>query len=226
MNILIVDDEKEINDLLELYLKSEGYTIYKAFTGEEALFLVQNHKIDLALLDIMLPDIDGLKVCAKIREKYTFPILMVTAKVQDIDKIKGLSLGADDYITKPFQPLEVTARVKAHLRRYLDYNDHKQENGIVYYKNLIVNPQNHTVIYNDQKLPLTPLEFSILLYLLERKGKVIPAEELFREVWKEEYVEGCHNTVMVHIRHIREKMKDQKGDYIKTVWGVGYQIEN
>lgn len=228
MNILVVDDEKEIADVVELYLQNDQYNIYKFYTGEEALECIENTKIDLALLDVMLPDIDGFEILKKIREKYTFPVIMLTAKVEYIDKITGLTLGADDYIPKPFNPLELVARVKAQLRRYIQYNDGgKNEGDIIDFGALFLNRNSHECVYYDKPLTLTPIEFDILWLLCENRGKVISSEELFKEVWKEQYYKNSNNTVMVHIRHLREKMSEPTGksDFIKTVWGVGYKVE-
>ena len=228
MNILIVDDEKEIADVIELYLKSNEYNIFKYYTGAEALECIENVKLDLAILDVMLPDIDGFTILKKIREKYTFPVMMLTAKIQYIDKITGLTLGADDYIAKPFNPLELVARVKAQLRRYTQYNDTSDKSdGIIDFKGLVLNRDSHECTYNEKELTLTPLEFNILWILCENRGKVISSEELFEQVWGEKYYKNSNNTVMVHIRHLREKMSDPSGkcDLIKTVWGVGYKIE-
>lgn len=225
-NILVVDDEKEIADLLEIYLKNENYNVYKYYSSTNILNDLENINIDLAILDVMMPDIDGFSLCKKIREKYTFPIIFATAKVEDIDKINGLTIGADDYITKPFQPLELIARVKAQLRRYKNYNHNKSDN-IIDFREIIINNDTHEFYFNDKLIELTPIEFSILWYLCLNRGNVIKTEELFMEVWKEKYLEKDNNTIMVHIRHLREKMNDisKNPKYIKTVWGVGYKIE-
>lgn len=229
MNILVVDDEREIADVIELYLKSDQYNIFKFYAGEEALRCIESNKIDLAILDVMLPDIDGFEILKKIREKYTFPVIMLTAKVEYMDKITGLTLGADDYIPKPFNPLELVARVKAQLRRYTQYNEGtKEEAGnVIDFGGLMLNRTSHECVYNETPLTLTPIEFEILWLLCERRGKVISSEELFREVWHEDYYKNSNNTVMVHIRHLREKMSGPTGksDFIKTVWGVGYKVE-
>lgn len=223
MNILVVDDEEEIADLIELYLTSNGYNVYKAYNAKEALKILEKRTISLAILDVMMPQIDGFALCQMIREKYNFPIIMVTAKITDKDKIKGLNLGADDYITKPFMPLELVARVQAQLRRYTSYNSPKEE--IIVIKDLSLNPENHTVYIKDKKINLTPREFAILLFLARNKGKVITTKELFEQVWKEPYLPSSNNTIMVHIRHLREKLNSQNQYYIKTIWGVGYEIE-
>lgn len=227
MNILVVDDEREIADVVELYLQNE-YQVLKFYTGEEALACIENTKIDLAILDVMLPDIDGFTILKKIREKYTFPVIMLTAKVEYIDKITGLTMGADDYIPKPFNPLELVARVKAQMRRYTQYNDGaKKDEEIIDFGGLVLNKKSHECVYNERPLTLTPIEFDILWLLCENRGKVISSEKLFESVWKETYYKNSNNTVMVHIRHLREKMSGPSGksDFIKTVWGVGYKVE-
>lgn len=226
--ILVVDDEKEIADLIELYLMNEGYEIYKCYDGVSALRVVEEQKLDLAILDVMLPDIDGFQILKKIREKYTFPVIMLTAKTEYMDKITGLTMGADDYIPKPFNPLELVARVKAQIRRYTQYNDGGKEPGeIIDFGGLFLNRMSHECIYNEVPLTLTPIEFDILWLLCENRGKVISSEELFEKVWHEKYYKNSNNTVMVHIRHLREKMSAPTGtsDFIKTVWGVGYKVE-
>lgn len=228
MNILIVDDEREIADVVELYLQNE-YQVLKFYTGEEALACIESTKIDLAILDVMLPDIDGFTILKKIREKYTFPVIMLTAKTEYLDKITGLTMGADDYIPKPFNPLELVARVKAQMRRYTQYNDKNRGNkeDIIDFCGLVLNKQSHECTYNERELTLTPIEFDILWLLCENRGKVISSEKLFESVWHENYYKNSNNTVMVHIRHLREKMSGPTGksDFIKTVWGVGYKVE-
>ena len=228
MNILVVDDEKEIADLIEIYLKNEGYNVFKYYSSKDILTDLEKTNIDLAVLDVMMPDIDGFSLCSKIREKYTFPIIFVTAKVEDIDKISGLTLGADDYITKPFQPLELMARVKAQLRRYTKYNKKEEtDENIIDFRNIEINNNTHEFHLNAELIKLTPIEFSILWILCKNRGNVVKTDDLFMEVWKEKYYEKDNNTVMVHIRHLREKMKDNTKNpkYIKTIWGVGYKIE-
>lgn len=228
--ILIVDDEKEIADLVEVYLKNEGYEVHKFYTGKEALTCVEHTAFDMAILDVMLPDIDGFRICQKIRENYFFPIIMLTAKVEDMDKIMGLTIGADDYITKPFNPLELVARVKTQLRRYRSYNQKEQElpEASMEYdiRGLIINKDTHKCSLYGKTLALTPIEFSILWYLCENRGRVVPSEELFEAVWGERFLDN-NNTVMAHIGRLREKMKEpaRNPKFIKTVWGVGYQIE-
>ena len=228
MDILVVDDEREIADVVELYLKNDQYNVFKFYTGQDALNCINSMKIDLAILDIMLPDIDGFQILKQIREKYKFPVIMLTAKIEYMDKITGLTLGADDYIPKPFNPLELVARVKAQLRRYTQYNDGaKETSDVIDFGGLFLDKNSHECVYNEKQLTLTPIEFEILWLLCENRGKVISSEELFEKVWNEKYYKNSNNTVMVHIRHLREKMSGPTGksDFIKTVWGVGYKVE-
>ncbi len=226
-NILVVDDEKEIADLVEIYLSGEGYTVRKFYDSASALRCIEEESLDLALLDVMLPDTDGFSICRKIREKHTYPVIMLTARVEDIDKINGLAIGADDYITKPFNPLEVVARVKAQLRRYTRYNSPTQPQSKVYdSRGLIVNCDNHQCTLFGEKIALTPIEFKIMWLLCENAGRVVSSEEIFEKVWGEKYLD-CNNTVMVHIRRMREKLHEPQRNpkFIKTVWGVGYRID-
>lgn len=229
INILVVDDEEAIADLVEVYLKSENYNVLKCYNGKDALKCVEKEDIDLAILDVMLPDIDGFDICQKIRENYHFPVIMLTARDENIDKITGLTIGADDYITKPFQMLELVARVKAQLRRVTKYNqqDVKMNENVIIIGGLVVDKENHECTINDEALSLTPTEFSILWVLCKNRGKVVDSEKLFEEVWGEKYFVNSTNTIMVHIRHLRDKMNDsaENPKYIKTVWGVGYKIE-
>ncbi|MDE6953830.1 MAG: VanR-ABDEGLN family response regulator transcription factor [Erysipelotrichales bacterium] len=226
--ILVVDDEQDIANLLELYLHNEGFEVYKFYNGTDALKCIENNHIDMAVLDVMLPDIDGFQICQKIRENYFFPVIMLTAKGEDMDKIMGLTLGADDYITKPFNPLEVIARVKTQLRRYKRYNQVEEQKEILEYdiRGLIINKETHKCYLYKELLDLTPIEFDILWFLCTKQGKVVSSEELFEAVWKEKYIDN-NNTVMAHIARLREKLKEstKKPKFIKTVWGVGYQIE-
>lgn len=226
-NILIVDDEQEIADLIEIYLKNENFTVYKYYSSKRLLEDIDHLTIDLAILDVMMPEIDGFSLCKKIRETYNFPIIFVTAKVEDIDKIDGLTIGGDDYVTKPFQPLELVARVKAQLRRYQKYNPSNHNQNKIEFRGLVIDKDTYECTLNEKRLNLTKTEFSILWILCENRGKVIKSEDLFFMIWKEKYFEKDNNTVMVHIRHLREKMKDngKQPKYIKTVWGVGYKIE-
>lgn len=228
-NILVVDDEKEIADLVEVYLGNEGFTVFKFYTGKEALDCVEHEHLDLAILDVMLPDVDGFVICRKIREHHHFPILMLTAKGEEIDKITGLTLGADDYVTKPFRPLELVARVKAQLRRATKYNvgpaEEENEDCLVV-SGIRMDKSTHECWLNERLLSLTPTEFQILWVLCEERGQVVSSDELFRRVWGEKYFSNNNNTIMVHIRHLREKMNDstEHPRYIRTVWGVGYKI--
>lgn len=227
--ILVVDDEREIADLLELYLKNDGYTVCKFHNGADALECIENTDIALAILDVMLPDIDGFQICRKIREKYYFPVIMLTAKIESGDKIMGLTLGADDYITKPFNSLEVVARVKTQLRRYRKYNqpaNSAEEQNEYDIRGLVINNDSHKCTLSGKELQLTPIEFSILWYLCENRGRVVSSEELFEAVWKEKYF-NSNNTVMAHIGRLREKMHEpaRNPKFIKTVWGVGYEFE-
>ena len=227
--ILIVDDEHDIADLLEVYLKNENYIIYKYYSAKEALDFIKEEEVDLAILDIMLPDINGFTLCQKIREKYTYPVIMLTAKDEETDKITGLTMGADDYVTKPFRPLELIARVKAQLRRYNKYTPTPTENEpvtLLAYKKLMLNTKTYECELDGEPLSLTPTEFSILRILLENQGTVVTLEELFHRIWKDEYYSKNSSTITVHIRHLREKLKDttEKPKYIKTIWGVGYKI--
>lgn len=229
--ILVVDDEKEIADLVALYLENENFTVIKCYTAMDALRCIEEETLDMAILDVMLPGMSGLELCRRIREKYQYPVIMLTAKGEEIDKITGLTLGADDYITKPFLPLEMVARVKAQIRRYTRYNqseNKKKEEEVIVHSGLVLNIKTHECTLNERPLTLTPTEFSILRILCQQKGNVVSAEELFREIWGDEYYSKSNNTITVHIRHLREKMGDsfEEPKYIKTVWGCGYKIEN
>ncbi len=228
INILVIDDEKEIADLIELYLKNEGFNVFTFYDAKEALTCIQTKKLDLAILDVMMPDIDGFEICRRIREYYHFPVIMLTAKDEEIDKITGLTLGADDYITKPFRPLELIARVKAQIRRFTRYNQQEalQNDMIIDFSGLLLDQNTRKCMLHEKQLSLTPTEFSILWFLCINRGRVVSSEELFQKVWGEKYF-SSNNTVMVHIRHLREKMNDsaENPKFIKTVWGVGYTIE-
>lgn len=229
-SILVVDDEKEIADLLEVYLRNEGFQVYKFYNGMDALACIEKETLDLAILDVMLPDLDGFKICQKIREHFYFPIIMLTAKNEDLDKITGLTFGADDYITKPFNPLEIVARVKTQLRRANQYNHISNEPKEVKeydIRGLYINKDAHCCKLYDKEVNLTPVEFSILWYLCKRKGNVVDSEELFEKVWQEKFLDNSNNTVMAHIGRIREKLHEpaKHPKFIKTVWGVGYKIE-
>jgi len=224
--ILVVDDEKEIADLVELYLQNENYEVCKFYTAQDALACIESTELDLAILDIMLPGVSGFAICQKIREKHNYPAIMLTAKIEETDKITGLTLGADDYITKPFRPLELVARVKAQLRRYKRYNPGMSAPGPdeLTHAGLALDTKTHQCLLNEKPLSLTPTEFSILQILLENKGQVVSAEEMFHKIWQDEYYTKSNNTITVHIRHLREKLGESAG-YIKTIWGVGYKIE-
>lgn len=225
--ILVVDDEREIADLVALYLENEGFQVFKCYGGPDAMRIIGQEQLDLAILDVMLPGLNGMEICRRIREKHKFPVIMLTAKGEETDKITGLALGADDYMTKPFLPLELVARVKAQLRRYKRYNASGEQEDELTVSGLVLNSRTHECFLNERPLSLTPTEFSILRILCARKGQVVSAEELFHLIWKDEYYVKNNNTITVHIRHLREKMGDsfENPKYIKTVWGCGYKIE-
>jgi DNA-binding response OmpR family regulator len=225
--ILIVDDEKEIRNLIAIYLKNEGYQVLEACDGEEGLQLLKKYKVHLIVLDLMMPKVDGIEMCMKVREIAEMPIIMLTAKSQDMDKIVGLTIGADDYVTKPFNPLELIARIKSQLRRYLKMNGLNQSNREeIEIGDLRLNTATHEVFVNNEKVKLTPREFAILELLVRNPGIVMSAEQIYEKVWKEEAFQS-ENTVMVHIRKIRERIETnpRNPQYIKTVWGVGYKVE-
>lgn len=231
--ILIVDDEKEIRDLVEIYLKSEGYNTIKASDGEEALEIIERDRdIDLIVLDIMMPNISGIEVCLKIREERELPIIMLSAKSEDMDKILGLNMGADDYLTKPFNPLELVARVKSQLRRFYKLNPRAKTKGeeepgnIITIDDLQINLETHEIFIDEKEIKLTPTEFDILVLLSKSRGKVFSITNIYESVWNQEFMES-DNTVMVHIRKVREKTEEnpRKPRFIKTVWGVGYKID-
>lgn len=230
INILVVDDEKEIAELVEIYLVSDGYHVFKAQDAQEGLRILREEDIHLVLLDIMMPGMDGIQMCRRIRETSNIPIIMLSAKSSDLDKIMGLGTGADDYVTKPFNPLELTARVKSQLRRYTQLNPNnrggEREQNEINIRGLSINKDNHKVTIDGEEIKLTPIEFDILYLLASNPGKVFSTDEIFERVWNEKVYEA-NNTVMVHIRRLRGKMKeDQRQDkIISTVWGVGYKIE-
>lgn len=231
INVLIVDDEKEIAELVEIYLVSEGYNVIKAYSAEEGLKVLEEETIHLVLLDIMMPGMDGMTMCKKIREVSNVPIIVISAKSADIDKIMGLGTGADDYITKPFNPLELMARVKSQLRRYTQLNTASgyMRGGPaneIQIRGLTINKDNHKVLLEGEEIKLTPIEFDILYLLASNPGKVFSTDEIFEKVWNEKVYEA-NNTVMVHIRRLRGKMKEDEREnkIISTVWGVGYKIE-
>lgn len=225
ITILVVDDEKEIRDLIEIYLRNEGYEVIKAKDGLEALDFAQKQKVHLIILDIMLPHIDGIKVCLKIRETQDVPILMISAKGEAEDRIKGIITGADDYMSKPFNPLEVVVRVKALLKRYLKSNQKVEENEI-YIDGLVINIKTHSVTQSGKQIRLTNKEFEILTLLSKNRGVVFSSRKIYEKVWQEEFYES-DATIMTHIKNLREKLEDnvKNPTYIKTIWGVGYKIE-
>ncbi|AQM61477.1 MULTISPECIES: response regulator transcription factor [Clostridium] len=227
--ILIVDDEKEIRDLVEIYLKGEGYETLKAKDGEEALYLLKGNDVDLVILDVMMPKLNGIETCLKIREESQIPIIMLSAKSEDVDKILGLNMGADDYLSKPFNTLELMARVKSQLRRYKKFNNYqsREENELtVVIDDLVIKLDTHEVFLGENSIKFTPTEFDILVLLAKNRGKVFSMVNIYESVWNQEYMES-DNTVMVHIRKIREKIEENPRNprFIKTVWGVGYKIE-
>lgn len=228
INILVVDDEKEIADLIEIYLVSDGYKVFKAENAEVGLSILDKQDIHLVLLDIMMPGMNGLEMCRKIRETNNIPIIMLSAKSTDLDKILGLGTGADDYVVKPFNPLELTARVKSQLRRYTQLGNMNQGSNENVYKcgGLTINDDTKEVFVDDEPIKLTPIEYNILLLLTKNAGKVFSIDEIYKQIWNEEAI-GADNTVAVHIRHIREKIEinPREPRYLKVVWGVGYKIE-
>ncbi len=228
--ILVVDDEKEIADLIEIYLVSDGYRVFKADNAKDGLEILEKEEVHLVLLDIMMPGMDGLEMCKRIRETNNIPIIMLSARSTDLDKILGLGTGADDYVTKPFNPLELTARVKSQLRRYTQLNPnssvHEVGKNEISIKEMTINKDNHKVTVEGEEIKLTPIEFDILYLLASNPGRVFSTDEIFENVWNEKVYEA-NNTVMVHIRRLRGKMKEdtRQNKIITTVWGVGYKIE-
>jgi DNA-binding response OmpR family regulator len=227
-NILVCDDDKEIVDAIDIYLSQEGYHILKAYDGLQAIEIMKKEEVHLILLDIMMPNLDGIRATRKIRETSSVPIIMLSAKSEDVDKILGLNIGADDYITKPFNPLELIARVKSQLRRYTQLgNLATEEKGAVYVcGGLVVNDDLKTVTVDGEPVKLTPIEYNILVLLIKNQGKVFSIEQIYENIWNEEAI-GADNTVAVHIRHIREKIEinPREPRYLKVVWGIGYKIE-
>ncbi|MEG1408920.1 MAG: response regulator transcription factor [Terrisporobacter sp.] len=235
-NILVVDDEKEIVDAIEFYLKPEGYNILKAYDGLEALEMLLENDIELIIMDVMMPNMDGLRTTMKIRESKNIPIILLSAKSEDMDKILGLNMGADDYITKPFNPLELTARVRSHLRRYINLGNITSEVistssqdklSILRSGGLELNEETKIVSLDGDDVKVTPIEYKILYLLLSHQGRVFSSHELYERVWEEDPY-NCEKTVAVHIRRIRQKIEiDSKNPkYLKVVWGIGYKIEN
>lgn len=223
--VLVVDDEPDIRDVVHVYLRNEGYQVIEAANGEEALNIIKTTSVQLVILDVMMPIMDGIKACFKIREVSPTPIIMLSAKEEDIDKITGLTTGADDYMVKPFNPLELLARVKAQLRRQTLIGK-PESNSLILIKDLIIDTNKHSVKLKEKDISLTPLEFSILVLLASHPGQVFSSEKIYETVWKEPYGYS-DNTVMVHIRNLREKLEvnPREPHYIKTVWGVGYKID-
>lgn len=226
MNILVCDDEKEIVEAIEIYLKNEGYTVFKAYNGAEALAIFDKADIQLVIMDIMMPVMDGIRATTKIREKYNIPVLMLSAKSEDTDKILGLNLGADDYVTKPFNPLELLARVKSLLRRYLSLGSFVPKTGVFKSGGLIVDDIAKEVRVDNEQVRLTPVEYKILKLLCENAGRVFSIDHIYEQVWNEPSF-SPENTVAVHIRRIREKIEinPKEPKYLKVVWGIGYKIE-
>ena len=227
-NILVCDDDKEIVDAIDIYLSQEGYHILKAYDGLQAIEIMKREEVHLILLDIMMPNLDGIRATRKIRETSSVPIIMLSAKSEDVDKILGLNIGADDYITKPFNPLELIARVKSQLRRYTQLGNLATEEKEAVYVcgGLVVNDDLKTVTVDGEPVKLTPIEYNILVLLIKNQGKVFSIEQIYENIWNEEAI-GADNTVAVHIRHIREKIEinPREPRYLKVVWGIGYKIE-
>ncbi len=224
--VLVVDDEDEIRDAIEIYLKNEGIKVLKAKDGMDALRLLEEEEIHLILMDIMMPRMDGIKATFKIRENKNIPIIMLSAKSEDTDKILGLNVGADDYITKPFNPMELVARVKSQLRRYINLGNFKESEDEITVNGLVLNKKTKMVIVDEEEVRLTAIEYRILELLMDNKGRVFSIEEIYEKVWKEAYY-NAENIVAVHIRRIREKIEINPKDpkYLKVVWGIGYKIE-
>ena len=226
-NILVCDDDREIVDAIEIYLSQDGYKIYKAYDGEQAIQILDKEDIHLLIMDIMMPRLDGIRATLKIREYSSIPIIILSAKSEDTDKILGLNLGADDYICKPFNPLELVARVKSNLRRYTSLGSLTGENKAIYQVGgLILNDDIKQVTVDDEPVKMTPIEYNILLLLMKNQGRVFSINQIYESIWNEDAI-GADNTVAVHIRHIREKIEinPKEPRYLKVVWGVGYKID-
>ena len=227
MNILVCDDDREIVDAIEIYLSQDGYKIYKAYDGEQAIQILDKEDIHLLIMDIMMPRLDGIRATLKIREYSSIPIIILSANSEDTDKILGLNIGADDYICKPFNPLELVARVKSNLRRYTSLGSLTGENKAIYQVGgLILNDDIKQVTVDDEPVKMTPIEYNILLLLMKNQGRVFSINQIYESIWNEEAI-GADNTVAVHIRHIREKIEinPKEPRYLKVVWGVGYKID-
>ena len=226
-NILVCDDDREIVDAIEIYLSQDGYKIYKAYDGEQAIQILDKEDIHLLIMDIMMPRLDGIRATLKIREYSSIPIIILSAKSEDTDKILGLNIGADDYICKPFNPLELVARVKSNLRRYTSLGSLTGENKAIYQVGgLILNDDTKQVTVDDEPVKMTPIEYNILLLLMKNQGRVFSINQIYESIWNEDAI-GADNTVAVHIRHIREKIEinPKEPRYLKVVWGVGYKID-
>lgn len=226
-NILVCDDDREIVDAIEIYLSQDGYQIFKAYDGEQAIEVLKKEDIHLLIMDIMMPRLDGIRATLKIREHSSIPIIILSAKSEDTDKILGLNIGADDYITKPFNPLELAARVKSNLRRYTSLGSLSADNKSVYQVGgLVINDDTKQVTVDDEPVKMTPIEYNILLLLVKNQGRVFSIDQIYESIWNEDAI-GADNTVAVHIRHIREKIEinPREPRYLKVVWGVGYKIE-
>lgn len=227
MNILVCDDDKEIVEAIEIYLQQEGYNILKAYDGEQALAMLKENEVHLLIIDVMMPKLDGIRATLKIREESSIPIIILSAKSEDSDKILGLNIGADDYITKPFNPLELVARVKSQLRRYTKLGNAAETSQAVYtVGGLMINDDLKEVTVDGEVVKLTPIEYNILLLLVRNQGKVFSIDQIYENIWNEDAI-GADNTVAVHIRHIREKIEinPKEPRYLKVVWGVGYKVE-
>ena len=226
-NILVCDDDKEIVDAIEIYLSQDGYKIYKAYDGEQAIQVLDKEEIHLLIMDFMMPKLDGIRATLKIREYSSIPIIILSAKSEDTDKILGLNIGADDYICKPFNPLELVARVKSNLRRYTSLGSLTGENKAIYQVGgLVLNDDTKQVTVDDEPVKMTPIEYNILLLLMKNQGRVFSINQIYESIWNEDAI-GADNTVAVHIRHIREKIEinPKEPRYLKVVWGVGYKID-
>ncbi|AOZ96311.1 response regulator transcription factor [Butyrivibrio hungatei] len=226
-NILVCDDDKEIVDAIEIYLQQEGYRVYKAYDGEQGLEILKNASIQLAIVDVMMPVLDGIHLVMELRKFSTVPVIFLSAKSEDSDKILGLNIGADDYITKPFNPLELVARVKSNLRRYMKLGSRESQENVYSTGGLVVDENSKEVTVYGESIRLTPIEYSILAFLVKNKGKVFSINQIYEQIWRDSAV-CADNTIAVHIRHIREKIEINPKDpkYLKVVWGVGYKIED
>lgn len=227
INILVCDDDKEIVEAIDIYLRQEGYGVFRAYDGEQAMEILEREDIHLLIMDVMMPRLDGIRATLKIREHSSIPIIILSAKSEDADKILGLNIGADDYVTKPFNPLELMARVKSNLRRYTSLGSLNEENkGIYQVGGLVMNDDTKEVSVDGEPVKLTPIEYNILLLLVKNQGKVFSINQIYENIWNEDAI-GADNTVAVHIRHIREKIEinPKEPRYLKVVWGVGYKVD-